>query len=72
VLGEKKGGFGIKEKEVIKRLIERFGMMKMLNLADFIGRNKGEENGLIKVCGILKEEGVIKLEEVMELLKDIT
>ena len=47
-------------------------MMKMLNLADFVGRNKGEENGLIKVCEILRAEGVMKGEEVLELLKDIS
>ena len=59
-------GFNFKDKELVKKLIEKVGMMKMLNLADYAEKRRGVQTSLEILCNDLISLNLISKEEMAE------
>jgi hypothetical protein len=61
-------GFNFKEKEFVKKLIEKVGMLKILNIADYANKRKnGQETSLDILCDQLVNQLLISKEELDQL-----
>lgn len=67
MLDKRQKGFDLKQKEMVKDLIERFGMIEILNLADsVVGESQEGDNGLVRLGKKLMEKGLVSDEELVD------